>query len=58
MLKKLLQILPLFLSIIFLSGCATWNGVKKDSSKAWDSTKETSKEAYSKSKEAIHEATE
>lgn len=35
------------LYIVFLSGCATWEGIKKDSSDAYDATKET-----------IHEATE
>ncbi len=58
MYKKTLLILSLLISTLFLSGCATWEGVKEDSSKAWEVTKETSKEAYEDSKEAIHKATE
>lgn len=44
-------------STIFLSGCATWTGVKEDSSNAWEATKEGTSKAYKNTKEAIHEAT-
>ncbi|TLP35819.1 hypothetical protein [Arcobacter arenosus] len=65
MLKTITTIL---ITLFVLSGCATWKGVKKDSSDAWDATKKTSKkawsatkegasEAYDSTKEAIHEAT-
>ena len=43
------QILTLIITATFitiLSGCATWNGIKKDSS-----------DAYNATKEAIHDAT-
>lgn len=46
-----------FLAIFILSACATWDGVKKDSSDAWDATKETSNSAYKSTKKAIHNAT-
>lgn len=45
--KKIIKTLSIVLCIAFLSGCATWDGVKKDTSKAYNSTKE-----------AIHDATE
>jgi predicted small secreted protein len=45
--KFFLTIGFVLLSILFLSGCATWDGVKQDTSKAYNATKE-----------AIHEATE
>lgn len=49
-------------SAVFLSfaltGCATWEGVKQDSSDAWEKTKEVSSDAYDSTKKAIHEATE
>ena len=32
-----------FFVIFILSGCATWEGVKKDSSNAWNKTKKTTK---------------
>jgi len=44
--KKLL-VLSILTIAVFSSGCATWDGLKKDSNKAYNSTKET-----------IHEATE
>jgi len=44
--KQILTLLSIGLFITILSGCATWDGVKKDTSKAYDSTKS-----------AIHEAT-
>lgn len=62
------SILILVSSILLMSGCATWKGVKQDSNEAWDTTKTTSKkawkatkegvsDAYDSTKEAIHEAT-
>jgi len=49
----------LSLGLLFLfSGCATWKGVKKDSSDAWKVTKKETKKAYNATKEAVHEATE
>ncbi|AXH12292.1 hypothetical protein [Halarcobacter bivalviorum] len=44
--------------IAILSGCATWKGVKKDSSDAWKATKKGTNKAYNATKEAIHEATD
>lgn len=49
-------ILTLF-CVIFFSGCATWKGVKQDSSDAWEVTKDTSVKAYESTKKAINEAT-
>lgn len=51
------NILVLFFAIFLLNGCATWQGVKKDSSDAWDTTKKTTKDAYKSTKKAIHDAT-
>jgi len=48
----------MIITIYVLSGCATWKGVKKDSSDAWDATKDGSKKVYNKTKKAINEATE
>jgi len=45
--NKLLIVFSIIVITIVSSGCATWEGVKKDSKNAYDSTKE-----------AIHEATE
>lgn len=47
-----------FFSLFLFSACATWKGVKKDSSDAWEITKKESKKAYKATKSAIHEATE
>ena len=44
--KNFLALITLVTFITVLSGCATWNGVKKDTSDAYDATKE-----------AIHDAT-
>ncbi len=44
--KKILTLILTVTFISVLSGCATWEGVKKDSSEAYDATKE-----------AIHDAT-
>ena len=52
------SILLTLVSIFVLSGCATWKGVKQDSSEAWDATKEGSSKAYKSTKKAIHNATE
>ena len=43
--------------VFIISGCATWDGVKKDSKDAWEATKDTSSKAYDSTKEAIHNAT-
>lgn len=49
----------LSVALIFVfNGCATWKGIKKDSSDAWNATKKGTSKAYNKTKEAIHEATE
>lgn len=51
----------LFLTVILIfiyTGCATWKGVKQDSSEAWEATKDTSVKVYDKTKKAIHNATE
>jgi len=44
--KRLLLAFSIILIAIVSSGCATWDGIKEDSSSAYDSTKE-----------AIHDAT-
>ncbi|WP_428026597.1 entericidin EcnAB [Arcobacter sp.] len=44
--KKILTLITMVTFIMVLSGCATWEGVKKDTSDAYDATKE-----------AIHDAT-
>ena len=54
--KKILLIT--ITSVFIFSGCATWEGVKEDSSKAWNVTKKGTKKVYEGTKEAIHEATE
>ncbi|MEA1955785.1 MAG: entericidin EcnAB [Campylobacterota bacterium] len=45
--KKILILSILIILGLMSSGCATWDGVKKDSSGAWNS-----------SKKAVHDATE
>ena len=45
--KKLLFVLTILGITLFSTGCATWEGMKQDTSDAYDATKE-----------AIHEATE
>ncbi|WP_164091264.1 hypothetical protein [Poseidonibacter lekithochrous] len=47
----------ILLSTIVFTGCATWSGVKEDSSTAWEATKEGTSKAYKNTKEAIHDAT-
>ncbi|WP_164970980.1 hypothetical protein [Halarcobacter mediterraneus] len=50
--------LLLFSTIFLFSACATWKGVKKDSSDAWKTTKTETKKAYKATKKAIHKMTE
>ena len=50
-------ILGIFTLLIFFTGCATWDGVKKDSNHAWEATKDGTAKAYDATKEAIHDAT-
>jgi len=38
--KKLLLSASIIMITLLSSGCATWDGLKKDSSNAYDSTKE------------------
>jgi hypothetical protein len=45
--KSFFTFLLICVALVSLSGCATWDGLKEDTSKAYDSTKE-----------ALHEATE
>lgn len=56
--KKLLLIFTLITITLLSSGCATWEGVKKDTNDAWDATKESTNKAYKSTKKAIHDATE
>ena len=52
------NILILLFVSLFLTSCATWDGVKKDSKEAWETTKEVSSDAYDSTKKAINKATE
>ena len=54
MLKYVLSIIL----IILFSACATWDGLKEDSSNAWQTTKNVSSEVYDSTKRAINKATE
>ena len=45
--SKILGILLLFVFTLVFTGCATWEGIKKDTNDGWEATKST-----------IHEATE
>ncbi|MEA3499217.1 MAG: entericidin EcnAB [Campylobacterota bacterium] len=45
--KKFLMLAVFVVISMVSTGCATWDGVKQDSSDGWDATKD-----------AIHEATE
>ncbi len=45
--KKLSLVL---ITLFLFSGCATWKGIKKDTSDAWDYTKETVSDAFSSEK--------
>ena len=51
-------ILLMIITIYVFAGCATWKGMKKDSSDAWDATKDGSETVYKKSKKAVNEAFE
>ena len=46
------------ITVLMLSGCATWKGAKKDSSDAWKATKKTSKKVWEKTKETSVEVYE
>lgn len=43
----------ILITLFIFSGCATWKGVKKDSSDAWEYTKDKTNEAYEATKEAF-----
>jgi predicted small secreted protein len=45
--NKILGLILIFIITILSSGCATWEGIKKDTSDGWEATKS-----------AVHEATE
>ena len=45
--SKILGIILLFVFTLVSTGCATWEGIKKDTNDGWEATKS-----------AIHEATE
>jgi len=45
--NKILEIMLLFIIILVSTGCATWDGIKQDTSDGWNATKST-----------VHEATE
>ena len=45
--SKILGILLLFVFTLVSTGCATWEGIKKDTNDGWEATKS-----------AIHDATE
>ena len=49
-------IILVFVSIFTLSGCATYKGVKKDSSDAWKVTKKTSQKAWESTSEGVSNA--
>lgn len=51
------MILLSIMTIFLFTACATWEGVKSDSSKAWETTKDTTSNAYKSTKKAVHEAT-
>jgi PBP1b-binding outer membrane lipoprotein LpoB len=42
---------------LFINGCATWEGIKQDSSDAWETTKEKSQDTWNSTKEALEDAT-
>ncbi len=59
------KLLSVACTLVFFSGCATWEGIKTDTSTAGEAVSGTAKEAgeavedaYEESKQAIHEATE
>lgn len=51
-------LLLIIISAFLFNACATWEGVKEDSSDAWQATKKGTKKVYEGTKEAIHKATE
>lgn len=54
--KKIVTILTAVFAVSLFSGCATWDGVKKDSSKAWGTTKKAANKAYDSAKEVSQDA--
>ncbi len=50
--KSIITITTLLISLFVLSGCATWKGVKQDSSEAWEATKDGTTKAYGKTKKS------
>lgn len=50
--KTIYNLICLVILSFFISGCATWDGVKKDSKDAWEVTKETSSDAYDSTKKS------
>lgn len=50
------QYLLLISTIFLFTACATWDGVKKDSSSAWEVTKNKSSEAWDATKEGTAKA--
>ncbi len=56
--KKLSILLPVFVMSLFFSGCATWEGLKSDSSYIWEVTKEASQDTWESTKETAKEVTE
>lgn len=53
----MIRAILLVIFVMFFQACATWSGIKQDSSEAWDATKSTSSKAYKSVKKSIHEAT-
>jgi predicted small secreted protein len=47
MMKKFFVLALIIMTGFFISGCATWSGVKQDSSQAWKSTKKVVHDATS-----------
>lgn len=43
----------ILMTLFIFSGCATWKGIKKDSSDAWEYTKDKAGEAYDATKDAF-----
>jgi len=55
--KKIFILTWIVIVGLSFGGCATWNGVKEDSTKTWEVTKDISQDAWEVTREAIHEAT-
>lgn len=52
--KQTIKLLSLIGIIVIFSGCsATWEGLKKDTSKNWEATKDMAKETYKAGKDAM-----